>query len=154
MKADKNSLNESQELVPLLKIDIPLLLILPRKTKADKRYILNLNVYRNTHHRTLNDVKQQYKDIVIERCIQTGACKETFEGKQLRFVYTLYPGSRRRVDIANPLCIIQKFTDDAIVAHGLIEDDCNSIIPAVDYRYGSVCKENPRATLEIFEWSC
>ena len=40
------------------KIESPLFVMLPRKTTKDKRISLNMNTYRNLHHRTNNDAKR------------------------------------------------------------------------------------------------
>jgi hypothetical protein len=41
-------------------ISVPLFVILPRKTKADKKYMLNLNNYRNWHYIVSNIIKQKF----------------------------------------------------------------------------------------------
>lgn len=65
------------------------------------------------------------------------------------FIYTIYPNSNRKFDLGNVCSIIQKFTDDALIELGIITDDSYKIIPNINYRFGGVDKENPRAELEI-----
>jgi hypothetical protein len=127
-----------------MKIILPFSVILPRKTKADKVFALNLNIYRNTHHMVLNQAKIAWKDVVaraVERNIVTGP--------PYAFTYTAYPATNRKFDLGNVLSIIQKFTDDALIEMGIIPDDSYKVIPAVSYRFGNVDKENPRVELEI-----
>ncbi len=70
--------------------------------------------------------------------------------KPLWFVYTLYPGSKRRMDLANVLSAVQKFTDDALVDMGVLVDDDYKHVRAVDYRFGAVVAKG-YALLEIYQ---
>lgn len=137
-----------------MKIILPLSVILPRKTKADKVFMLNLNVYRNAHHMILNQTKIAWKDIVSSALAHWIAGSGTTELNSLRekplcFTYTIYPGSGRKFDIGNVCSIIQKFTDDALIELGVIKDDNYKIIREVIYRVGYMDKERPRAELDI-----
>lgn len=127
-----------------MKIILPFSVVLPRKTKDDKIFNLNLNIYRNTHHMTLNQAKILWKEIVrasVERSLVTGP--------PYVFTYTAYPATNRKFDLGNVLSIVQKFTDDALIEMGIINDDSYKIIPIVKYLFGCVDKENPRVELDI-----
>lgn len=127
-----------------MKIILPFSVVLPRKTKDDKIFNLNLNIYRNTHHMTLNQAKILWKEIVmaaVERSLVTGP--------PYMFTYTAFPATNRKFDLGNVLSIVQKFTDDALIEVGIINDDSYKIIPIVKYLFGCVDKENPRVELEI-----
>lgn len=133
-----------------MKIILPLSVTLPRKTKADKVFILNLNVYRNCHHMTLNQAKIAYAALV-ERAVA-----DLFHEPippPLSFTYTVYAGSGRKFDLSNVLSVVQKFTDDALISVGFIPDDNYKIIPCIDYRFGGVDKNFPRVELEIRPFS-
>ena len=130
----------------MMKIVLPLSVTLPRKTKADKVFILNLNVYRNSHHMTLNQAKIAWKEIVA----QSTAGMVNVDSSPFNFTYTVFPATNRKFDLANVLSIIQKFTDDALIEFGFIPDDSYKIIPKIDYRFGEVDKDNPRVELEIY----
>jgi len=136
-----------------LKISLPLVIHFPRVTMKNKPFHMNLNVYRNTHHRELNDAKVIYKEhvwgIVMEAGLRASEFKLT---PPLRMVYTLYPKTKREVDVSNVLSIVQKFTDDALVELGFIEDDNYKIIRESVYRFGMIDPDNPRAELEIDEY--
>lgn len=134
-----------------MKIILPFSVVIPRKTKADKIFILNLNVYRNAHHMTLNQAKVLWKDVVFQAVPTLGTknpalCLYT---PPLHCVYTVYPSSNRKFDLSNVLSIVQKFTEDALIEYGVISDDSYQVIPKIDYRFGHVDKENPRIELEI-----
>jgi hypothetical protein len=138
-----------------MKIILPLTVTLPRKTKADKVFALNLNVYRNSHHFILNAAKVAWKGIVEWEVIRLGTMDPPPQVGLIpppyHFTYTVYPGSNRKFDLANVLPIVQKFTDDALIEMGVIPDDSYKIIPVIDYRFGGVDRENPRVELEINE---
>lgn len=130
---------------PMAVIRLPLYVDLPRVRTADKRFILNLNNYRNAHYHILNDAKVRYKDAVAMSC--SGIT--ILPGPYL-FAYRLFPGDRRLCDIANVLPIVQKFTDDALITLGLIPDDNYKVIREVRYALGGVDRDNPRAELEVY----
>lgn len=122
----------------LLTIDLPLFVYCGKK-----KIILNLNNYRNLHYRLLNDSKKKYKSlikpIVPSIKIKDSVCLE----------YVYFHGNARRVDVANPCSIIDKYTCDALVSFGVLEDDNSKNIKKVTYIYGGVDKYNPRCVLNI-----
>ena len=108
-----------------------------------KKFIYNLNVYRNAHFRTLSSVKIKYKAQVhnqIELLPQLHRISLTF---------ILYPKTRRRTDTTNVCCIHDKFFADALVEHGKIPDDDYTHIVKTTYLFGEVDKENPRVEIHI-----
>ena len=128
-----------------MKLLLPIRVTLPRKRVADKKLSLNLNVYRNCPHFTLNDAKKVYVDIV-----RSAVAGRKLEIKPpLSFSYVVYPHTRRRMDLGNVLSIVQKFTEDALVELGLLTDDSFEIIRHVEYGYGHVDRTNPRVELVI-----
>jgi len=54
-------------------------------------------------------------------------------------------------DLGNVLSIVQKFTEDAMVEFGIIEDDNYKIIGRVVHDFGEVDKFKPRVELRISE---
>jgi hypothetical protein len=130
-----------------MKLTLPLSVTLPRKTKADRVFICNLNVYRNSHHMTLNPAKVAYKEQVAFAYALAGARK--LPEPPYRFTYTVFPSTRRAFDLGNVCSIIQKFTDDALIDLGVLTDDNFKIVREVNYRFGDVDKVNPRCELEI-----
>lgn len=63
----------------------------------------------------------------------------------VKISYVLYPPTHRELDISNVLCIVDKYLCDALVEAGLLEDDNFNHLPQVEFRFGAVDKENPRA---------
>lgn len=134
---------------PIFNIELPLSVTLPRKRKADMVYRLNLNVYRNTHYHTLNQAKQLYKDQVAAAIYEQKV--QPLEGV-LRFDYCVYGKTRRAFDIANVLCVVEKFTDDALIELGIIPEDNFNYLPEVRYIFGGIDKHNPRVELTAYEY--
>lgn len=120
-----------------MKIDLPLEVYYTK----NKKFILNLNNYRNAHYRILSNAKKIYADNLIDR-ISYPKYKEP-----VVLTYTYYAKSKRRLDISNPCSIIDKFTCDALVKAGVLEDDSSKQIKQVVYKYGGVDKDNPRCEL-------
>jgi hypothetical protein len=127
-------------------IILPFFVTLPRKTKADKVWHLNLNEFRNTHFQILNQAKRAWKDIV-EKTYWLNPF--TPGNAPYRFTYTLYPLNNRKFDTSNVCSIVDKFTCDALVEIGVIPNDSYKIIPVIVYQFGHVDRENPRVELTI-----
>jgi len=126
-------------------VSMPLQVFLPRKTKEDKKYIINLNNYRNWSFIVSNQVKKAYSDIAKEKI-------ETVEfGLPVKLTFTLWKRDKRLIDRANPLCIHEKFFCDALTTYGCIEDDNDKFIHSTHYYTGGIDKENPRVDIEIKE---
>lgn len=131
-----------------MKIILPLSIVLPRKTKKDKVFAPNLNTYRNAHHMILSQAKIAWKENLLATCLLNldwSACPKP----PCKLIYTIFPQSGRRFDISNVLSIVEKFTNDVLVEYGFLPDDSFKIIPAIDYRFGKIDKENPRIELEV-----
>lgn len=110
-----------------------------------KDFILNLNDYRNTHFRTLNDMKIKYKRLVKDQI----KLLPVFE--RIRLTYVLYPKTRRLTDISNVCSVHDKFFCDALSELGRLKDDNYLYLPEVNYRMGEVDKLNPRVDIYIEE---
>ena len=122
-----------------MKIDLPLEVYYTK----NKKFILNLNNYRNAHYRTLASAKKIYADNLVDR-ISYPKYEEP-----VVLTYTYYAKSKRRLDVSNPCSIIDKFTCDALVKAEVLEDDSSKQIKKVIYKYGGIDKENPRCELMI-----
>lgn len=129
-----------------MKIDLPLSIVIPRKTKADKVFHLNLNIYRNSHYMTLNQAKTLWKDVVIRAVEGISPLNDP----PYIFWYTVYPPSGRAFDLGNVLPIVQKFTDDELIELGLISNDNYKVIRHNFHSFGEIDKENGRVELEIY----
>lgn len=127
-------------------IKLPLEVFIPRKTREDKKIIMNLNIYRNAHHMTLNAAKIEMKEHVRLALDNIGGLRTP---PPYRFTYTIFPATGRAFDLGNVCSIIQKFTDDALIDLGVIKDDNYKIVNEVRYMFGAIDKVDPRAELMI-----
>ena len=123
-----------------MEIDLPLEVYYSKK----KKFILNLNNYRNAHYRVLSISKSLYSDNLVPRL--KGFDRFT---EPVSLTYTYYARSNRRLDISNPCSIIDKFACDALVKAEILEDDSFKQIKEVVYKFGGVEKDNPRCELVI-----
>ena len=127
-----------------MKIDLPIEVYYSKK----KKFILNLNNYRNAHYRVLSISKRLYSENLVPRL--KGFDRFT---EPVSLTYTYYARSKRRLDISNPCSIIDKFTCDALVKAEILEDDSFKQIKEVVYKFGGVEKDNPRCELVISKFT-
>ena len=132
---------EHDEQCALMKISLPLSVQISR----DKKFILNLNNYRNAHFQVLNKAKKLYTEQVF---LALGKQRPCFNGG-CQITYTLYQPTNRRVDVSNPLSIVDKFACDALVKFGVLPDDANKYVQSVSFQWGGVDKNNPRVEMTI-----
>lgn len=92
---------------------LPTSVILPRKTKEDKRMALNLNVYRNTKYMVNNQIKQLFRPDKIE----------IFRANRIRISYHVEKKSKRIYDVMNIVTVVDKFFLDWMVDKKMIPDD-------------------------------
>ena len=108
-----------------------------------KNFCLNLNVYRNTHYQTLNQVKVTFQKQIAPLLVQLPKLN------QISLSYELYPQSNRLCDIANICSIVDKFFSDSLVNLGNIPDDNYQHVLGVQYLFGSVDSTIPRVEVTI-----
>ena len=126
-----------------LKINSPLAVYLPRKTKEAKRVGLNLNVYRNLHSRTNNDSKKLYKQLIKEQLEASGDINIRLYQVEVQF--QLFKGSARRTDKSNFYAVQAKFLYDALVELEILVDDNDKFILTEVLLPTKIDRENPRA---------
>lgn len=95
----------------------PISITVPRKTKADKIYYLNLNGYRNWHFIISNDLKKRFELIIMPQ----------LDGLKINNInsisYQLYFKDKRVRDKMNYIAVIDKFFMDTLVSYKCLEDD-------------------------------
>ncbi len=127
------------------KIISPLFVTLPRKTVKDKRIALNMNTYRNLHHRISNDAKKAYSE----------ALREQLEGLSIQtpveVTYKVYKGSKRRLDKMNVISVVSKFLLDSITEYGCWEDDNDDYVKKETIMPTELDRDNPRVEIIIKE---
>lgn len=124
----------------MIKFEIPL--YVEKNKKGDKWY-LNLNNYGNTHFQSLNTLKKKFKEVISSKVLSLN-----FISEPVKITYVVYPQTKRLFDMDN-MVILSKFTGDAIVELGKLEDDNYEWIPEVSFKFGAVDKLNPRCEVII-----
>lgn len=108
-----------------------------------KLFHLNLNVYRNAHHRTLAKAKVDWDALVAP----TLAHLPIFD--RIRISYILFAGSARECDINNVVSIVDKFFCDSLQKAGKLPDDnYNHVINTIS-GFGGIDRLNPRVDVVI-----
>lgn len=138
---------------PLLNLKLPLRAVSyqPKTDKGKvKMFTLNLNQYRNTHPRLLNNAKIDYKHRVLE------AMEGVWEQgnpitRPVFLVFNYWAATKRKIDVSNPCSIIDKFGCDAITEAGFWPDDNNDFVKGVMYWFSGVDKNDPRCDLTIYD---
>jgi Holliday junction resolvase RusA-like endonuclease len=128
-----------------LKIICPTFVLLPRKTKKDKKVSINLNTYRNLHPMVENQCKKVFKDIV----------KEQLNGvvfmPPVEVTYKVFKASNRKLDKMNVISIASKYLMDAITEFKCWEDDDDSVIKREVLLPTELDRNNPRIEVDIKE---
>tara|TARA_R110000803_G_scaffold36783_1_gene79039 strand:+ start:68 stop:457 length:390 start_codon:yes stop_codon:yes gene_type:complete len=110
----------------------------------NKKFILNLNNYRNAYFRILSIAKKNYTEELLPELQDLPEFTEP-----VTLTYTYYAKTKRRIDISNPCSIIDKFACDALVKAGVLKDDSFEQVNQVIYKFGGFDKENPRCELVV-----
>jgi len=123
------------------------LIISPLSVKigGNKKFILNLNNYRNTHFILLNKAKQAYSKAIYQQIYSIGPYEK------IHIEYKLFPKTKRRTDIANVTSIHAKFICDALVKCNVIEDDDYTHVVSSSELFVCVDANNPRVEILITE---
>ena len=131
----------------MIKIILPLYVYTTKAKTTKSKFILNLNVYSNCHFRKKSTAKRLYSEIVAKKAPEN-TLKPPYE-----LIFTYYHGSRHKVDISNPLAIIDKFACDGLTECGFWIDDNSDIIKKVTYIWGGIDRNRGRAELVIKEFT-
>ena len=108
-----------------------------------KKFILNLNNYRNAHYQIPNKAKMAYNTAIAEQAVKLN------KAEKVSIHYTLYPKTKRLTDIGNVVSIHKKFFEDAIVELGIIPDDNYKHVVFSSESFGDVDRINPRVEIRI-----
>lgn len=126
-----------------LVLECPTYVVLPRKTKKDKKVYINLNTYRNLNKFTENVCKKAFKDIM----------RKQLEGLEIQtpveVSYKVFKESNRKSDKMNVISITSKYLMDAITEFGCWEDDDDTNIKKEILLPTEVDKNYPRVVVEI-----
>ena len=121
---------------------LPISVTVPMKKVPDKKYMLNMNNYRNWHHQVQSSTKRLFEPI----------SGQGFSANKIRISYQVEKTTKRRFDTMNIISIVDKFFLDWLVNNGRLSDDkCDMV------SYGYIdgcngCKESRViAKIEILE---
>ena len=106
---------------------LPISVTLPRKRKADRKIMLNLNIYRNLHFQVNNQLKQFFAPLKYK----------SFKAELISISYYLEKTTKRKFDTMNIISIVDKYFLDWLIE--------NNYIPADTYEhviYESIDGEN------------
>lgn len=120
-----------------------------RVGEKNKMFVLNQNIYRNSHFRILSDAKSNFNDIIKKMNLRY-IKEEPFE-KAVQFHYYYYPKSKRSYDRMNILAIIDKFTCDALIEVGVLRDDNYKLVLTPLFTPCPPDKNDPRCEVYIKE---
>lgn len=111
-----------------------------------RKFILNLNNYRNTHYRVLNNAKVTYKMYMKKQIEKLPRLQPP-----IQITYTVFKGDKRNCDIGNICSVHQKFFEDALVELGKLPDDNHNMIKRSIFEWGGIDKLNPAVMIMIEE---
>ncbi len=110
----------------MYRFELPLSVTLPRKTMKDKKYMLNENVFRNTHYQTMNKLKQSFKPISVPD-------EYDIYCKKIVVSYRVEKKGRGTFDTGNVAFAVDKFFLDWLqVNQKIVNDSYNTV------SYGSI----------------
>jgi len=126
-----------------LVLECPTYVVLPMKTKKDKKISINLNTYRNLHYLVESKAKKLFKEIM----------RKQLEGIEIQtpveVSYKVFKASNRRLDKMNVISITSKYLMDAITEFGCWEDDDDTNIKKEILLPTEIDKNYPRVVVEI-----
>ena len=111
-----------------------------------RKFILNLNNYRNTHYRVLNNAKVTYKMYMKKQIEKLPKLQPP-----IQITYTVFKGDKRNCDIGNICSVHQKFFEDALVELGKLPDDNHNMIKRSIFEWGGIDRLNPCVQVMIEE---
>jgi len=110
-----------------------------------KKFILNINNYRNLGYHTLSKAKREYFQAVKLQVLKLRGWQRV----AVRF--TMYPKTARRIDLSNVLSIHDKFLLDTAVTLGKLDDDDYHHVIKVSYHFGEIDRMNSRVEAEFID---
>lgn len=124
-------------------ITAPLYIDVERKTMKDKRYYINMNTYKNLHHRVSGMLKKMYLEAVREQL--EGVVIET----PVEVTYKVFKSSQRKLDKMNVVSVTSKFLLDAVTNLGCWEDDNDDFVKTETILPTEYDKNNGRVEILI-----
>lgn len=110
---------------------------------SKKKFMLNMNDYRNAHYQVLNKAKVEYKRIMRDEILQLPKMNV------ISVDYEITLGDNRRHDGMNIASVTSKFFLDALVEYGILEDDNMKRVLHEEWNSCGVEKGNGRVLIYI-----
>jgi hypothetical protein len=127
---------------PEITIPVPIYV----KVSKKNTFSINLNEYRNAHFHVLNKAKIVFSQMIAPVLATIPPMVST------KLHFKLFFGSNRDVDTSNVCSIVEKFFCDAIVDHGILEDDNRRFLIGSTSEFGGVDTKNPRVEVTFFDY--
>ena len=113
------------------------------KVSGKKKFILNMNNYRNAHYFTLNNAKVEFSKLIKDKV------KELPKMNRISLHYVVYPKDKRLFDVNNVCSVADKFFCDVLQDCGIIENDNYNFLQNTYFGFGEIDSNNPRITVII-----
>ncbi len=123
----------------------PLTVILPRRTKKDKKVSINQNVLKNLHYISYNNAKIIYSEIL------RGQLEGLKISTPVEIDYQVFKASKRKSDKMNFVSMGSKFFLDAVTNYNCWEDDSDEFVKTEKLIPTELDKDNPRLEITIRE---
>lgn len=114
----------------MITLILPTEIIIPKKTKKDKRIALNKNIERNLHWIVYNQVKQKFSEAIK---FPPGF---KLPPPPLHFHYKYFHGSKHKPDLDNCTGILKKFIQDCLCDLEYLEEDNVDYIVSSSEEFG------------------
>lgn len=113
---------------------------------GNKKFALNLNVYRNAHYQTLNKAKIIFKNQLLADYPELTRIK----AQRVEIEYYIERCDKRVFDTMNIISIVDKFFLDALVEFGCIHDDNYNYVSYKAPSVSSEIEKMPNKKIYIF----
>lgn len=113
-------------------ITLPLYVHTTKSKTAKGKAIFNLNNYRNWFPMKSNAAKKALKKHIASLKLKP------FGNGPFELHYVYYHGNNRKIDVANPCSVLDKFVCDAFTELGLWPEDNVEFVHKVTYEFGGV----------------
>lgn len=113
------------------------------QVSVKKKLSLNLNGYRNWHHRDQHKTKEMFNDIVLPMLAHIP------RQEKVHLHYVLFVNTYQRCDLMNVIAVVDKYFSDTLSHSKAIDDDHTGIIVSTSAAFGGVDRSNPRVSVQI-----
>lgn len=113
---------------------------------GDKKFSLNLNVYRNAHYQTLNKAKIIFKNQLLADYPEL----KKINASKIEVGYLIERCDNKKFDTMNVISIVDKFFLDALVELGCIPDDDYNCVRYKVIQTSAYPEKMPNKKIHIF----